>query len=99
MTLCICGLLPIDPFEAEFLIEPPAELGVLADQPDSRRGFVDGRPQFVDVERLGEIGVRPVLHGGDGGVDRPVAGEHDDLGIGQFFLGFARESPGRRRRP
>ena len=78
-----------DSFEPELLVEPAIELGRLTDQPEPFGGFVHGRPQFVNVERFGQIGVGPVLHGGDGRIDRTVAGQQNYLGVGQLFFRLA----------
>ena len=79
------------PLKAEFFVEPAIELGIAADEPDARGGLLHGRPQLVDVERLGKVSVGPVLHGGDGRVDRAVPGDDDHFGVGQLLLALAKD--------
>ncbi len=55
------------------------------------RRLVHDRAQLADIERLGQIGRRAGLHGGDGRLDRAVAGEDDHLGVGQFALGLGQD--------
>ena len=79
------------PLEAEPLVELLLELDVRPRQPLRLRDLVGDRPQLVDVERLGQVGGGAGLHGGDGGLDRAVAGQDHDLGVGQLALGLGQD--------
>ena len=54
-------------------------------QVDAADGLLDGLPHLVELERFRDIGERPVFHRLDGGLERRVARDHDDLGVGMAF--------------
>ena len=68
-------------------VEGLAEFGVAANQPQSRRCFLNGGTQFADVKRFGEICIGSVLHRRYGGSDRTVSREHNYFRIRKLFLG------------
>ena len=55
------------------------------------RRLVGLGPKLVDIERLGQVGRGAGLHGGDGRLDRAVAGQDHDLGVGQLALGLGQD--------
>ena len=77
--------------EAEPFVELLLELDVGPHQALGLRGLVDHRAQLADIERLGQVRRGAGLHGGDGRLDRAVAGEDHHLGIRQFLLGFLKD--------
>ena len=79
------------PLEAELLVELLLQLDVRSLQPLRLRRLVGDGPQLVDIERLGQVGRGPGLHGGDGRLDRAVAGQDHDLGVGQLALGLGQD--------
>ena len=54
-------------------------------------GFFDGGPELVDVERLGEVRVRAVLHGRHDGIDAAVTGDDDDFRFGELGFGLVED--------
>ena len=91
MTVCIVGELADHALEPEFLVELLLEFDVGPGQSLLLRRLVDDRPKFADVERLGQVGGGAGLHRGDGRLDGAVAGEDDDLGVGQLALGLGQD--------
>ena len=75
-----------DPLEAEPLVELLLKLDVRSLQPLRLRRLVGDRPQLVDIQRFGQIGRGPRLHGGHGRLDRAVPGQDHDLGVRQLAL-------------
>ena len=62
------------PLEAEPLVELLLQLEVRPGQPLRLRDLVGHGAQLDDVERLGQVGGRPGLHGQHGGLGRVVPG-------------------------
>jgi hypothetical protein len=58
-----------DALKTKPLIQPARERSIPSNQPDSRGRFLNGRPQLLNVEWLGEVRVSPALHGRHGRVD------------------------------
>ena len=80
-----------DPLEAELLVELLLQLDVGALEPLRLRRLVGHGSQLVDIERLGQVGRGAGLHGGDGRLDRAVAGQDHDLGVGKLALGLGQD--------
>ncbi len=80
-----------NPFEAELLIELLAKFDIGSAESMAFGRFADDGPEFVDVEGFGEVGVGPLLHGGDGGLDGAMPGDDDHLRLGEFLLGFSED--------
>src|SRR5436309_3353674 len=51
-------------------------------------GALDDGAQLNEIDRLGEVVGGALLDGLDGGLDVAVAGDNDDLGVGQRLLGL-----------
>ena len=58
--------------------QPVAEPAVLLTQAVVLEGLADLEPQHLQVDRLGDVVVRPQAHRLDGRLDRAVGGDHQD---------------------
>ena len=90
-TACMAGELPMTPSKPNFSLSCFWQLDVRPCQPLRLRGLVGDRPQLADIQRLGQVRRGAGLHGGDGRLDRAVAGEDHDLGVGQLALGLGQD--------
>ena len=82
-TCCIAGLLPTMCVEPEVVLEARAELGRLVLERPPVERTADDEHELVDLERLGQVVLGPLVHRADGGLD---LGErrhehHDELGV------------------
>ena len=87
------------PLEAELFVELHLQLDIGSLQSLRLRGFVGLGPQLVDIEWLGEVCGGAGLHGCDSRLDRAMAGQDHDLGVGQFALGLRKDLESRRPHP
>ena len=78
-----------DVLEAVALAELAGEEAHLAEQPALLEGLRDAEEELVLLERLREEVVGALPDGVHGGLDRPVGGHHDDLGLRGDALGGA----------
>jgi hypothetical protein len=80
-----------DAFEAEAFVELPLEFLVGLREAMALGVLIDDGPQFIDIDRLGEVSRRPALHGCDSSFDVAMPGDQHHFGIGQFHFGFAED--------
>ena len=77
--------------------QPRAEPAVLLTQAVVLEGPADLEPQHLQVDRLGDVVVRPQPHRLDGRLDRAVGGDHQDQGLRPAVLDVSHQVQTRER--
>ena len=90
-TACMAGELPMTPSKPNFSLSCRCSSMLERCKPSRLRRLVGDRSQLVDIERFGQISRGPGLHGGDGRLDRAMAGEDHDFGVRQLPFGLGQD--------